>query len=575
MTFCALIQPQLTLAQESSIESLLEQTESLRTIDHSQFLVLLEKLHHQTPSMSPHERWHLRYLDAWQASFQGDYAKADPLLHDVIDHSANAALTAKASAVLMDDLRSNKHYKEAFELANRLAANLPQTQDKLARFMVLAYLSQMLRSAGQYDLAAHYIGEMAQVLPPGEAPCQPMAKLLTVLYESHSLTSSSTELQRGIDTCEAAKEPIFADTIWLVKGSLYLDENKPEKALALLQQITPSIQAAQYYSNTLASQVELAQAYWKLGDDDNARKAALAALAASDPSDISGTLRDAYEVLYRIEKKHGHAIAALAYHEHYVTQDIGYLNDVSARTLAYDMAQQDVLAQKLETEKLSKQNNILQLQQALSIKAVETSRLYIALLLVTLAFIIFWLFRLKRSQLRFKQLSSLDGLTGIFNHQHFMSGVDRTLRLLEKKPASACLVFIDLDHFKQVNDNHGHALGDAVLRRTVTLCKQQLRAGDLFGRLGGEEFGILLQECSLSQGMAIADRIRTAIETTSIDVEERAVSFSASIGLASTETCGHALQRLCKEADAALYRAKRHGRNRVIAHTEDDDLVEA
>jgi diguanylate cyclase (GGDEF)-like protein len=188
--------------------------------------------------------------------------------------------------------------------------------------------------------------------------------------------------------------------------------------------------------------------------------------------------------------------------------------------------------------------------------------------LATLIFIVLWLFRLKRSQLRFKRLSRRDGLTGIFHHQYFVSETDRLLRSLEKKPAHACLISIDLDHFKEVNDTHGHAVGDAVLKHAVTICQRHLRPTDLFGRLGGEEFGILLQECSRSQGLEIADRIRMAIAAANVEMDGHTVSISASVGLASTEAWGYGLQRLCAEADAALYRAKRTGRNRTIVASD-------
>lgn len=521
--------------------------------------------------MLSREHWQLRYLDGWQAAFRGDYANADIILHDIIEHSGDPALVTKASAILMNDMASNKHYVEAFELANRLVANLPKTEDRLARFQVLFYVSQLLRFAGQYDLAADYAREMMQALPPGETSCKPQSMLISVLYESHKLTSSSAEFQQGIDACQAAGQPIFADTIWLVKGSLYLDENQPGKAIALLNRIAPSIRSTQNYYHTQEAQVELAQAYWKLGDDDKARTAALAALATSDPSDVNGTLRDDYEVLYDIEKKHGHAPMALAYYEHYAAQKIGYLNDVSARALAYDVAQQHTLAQKLNAEKLSRQNNVLRLQQALAAKAIETGRLYIVLLLVLLASVVLWLLRIKQSQLRFKQQARLDGLTGILNHQHFIGEAQRVLHLLEHKRESACLVFIDLDYFKQINDTHGHVVGDAVLKHTVAICTRLLRTNDLFGRLGGEEFGILLQPCPYEQGMAIADDMRTAIETTRLDMDGHVVTFSASFGLSSTQTSGHELQRLYQEADTALYRAKRIGRNRVVSNRGDTD----
>jgi diguanylate cyclase (GGDEF)-like protein len=156
-----------------------------------------------------------------------------------------------------------------------------------------------------------------------------------------------------------------------------------------------------------------------------------------------------------------------------------------------------------------------------------------------------------------------------------VSEAERTLRMLERRHGSACLISIDLDHFKQINDTHGHATGDVVLKHTVALCQRQLRPTDLFGRLGGEEFGILLPDCTLDQGMAIADRIRTAIEGTPVNGDGCLVAFSASIGLASTDTSGYELQRLRKDADAALYRAKRTGRNRVMSDAESQGLVKA
>lgn len=575
MAFCALTQPLQAITPESPITALLAQTESLRTSNHPQFQRLLEGLHQQIPSMSVHERWQLRYLDAYQASFEGDYANAEIMLRDIIDHSGDSNLVAKASAVLMNDMGSSKRYTEAFELANRLVADLPKMQDKLTRFLVMFYLSQLLKSAGQYDLAANYARDMMQALPAGETSCKPQALLIQASRASHKLASVTPELQHGIETCQSAGEPVIADSLLLTKASLYLDEGHPEKALVVLQRIAPGIRSNPNYYNTLNFRLELAQAYWKLGKDDQARAAALNALAATSSDDINEALRNAYEVLYHIEKRHGNAASALSYYERYVAQNIGYLNDVSARTLAYEVAQQRILAQKLESEKLSKQNNILRLQQTLAAKTIETSRLYIVLLLLVLASVIYWLFRTKRSQLHFQRQARLDGLTGIFNHQHFISEAQRSLRLLVRKQGSACLLSIDLDYFKQINDTHGHAVGDAVLKHTVAICKQLLRASDLFGRLGGEEFGILLVECPPGQGAAIADRIRTTIEATSVDIDGRSIRFSASIGVASTLTSGYGLQRLCRDADAALYRAKHIGRNRVIAYAEHGDLAKA
>jgi diguanylate cyclase (GGDEF)-like protein len=575
VAWCALGQPGYTAASITDPGQFLDQAETLRTADHSRFVQMLEQIHHEAPGLTFNEQWHLRYLDAWETMFEGQYAKSEAELRDVIDHSGDTSLAAKASGLLMNNLATNRRYEEAFALANRVAAELPQMKDPEIRFTLLTNLSQMLDYAGQTDLAIQYARMADDAVPFGETSCHPLSMQAAALYNGKRLTSASPELQQAISACVVAGEPVFANAMRLTLVSQYLDENQPAKAMALLDQIEPGIVSSHYFPHMLSMQLQRAQAYAKLGNDSEARKAALAAIAMTHPGDISEWLREVYDVLYNVEKKQHHSAAALSYYEQYVIQDKGHLNDISARTLAYEIAQQHTQVQKLETEKLSKQNNILRLQQALTTKAVETGRLYIALLLVVLASVIFWLFRLKRSQLRFKKLSHQDGLTGIFNHQHFISEADRALHALEKKLGHACLVSIDLDHFKQVNDTHGHAMGDVVLRHTVAICQRQLRPIDLFGRLGGEEFGVLLLDCSRNEGMAIADRIRLAIEMTPIEGDGCVVSLSASVGVASTDTSGYDLQRLCREADAALYRAKRTGRNRVISDTESDGLVEA
>ena len=553
----------------------LDKTESLHVRDHAQFAQRLAQIHRESPVLTTPEQWQLRYLDALEASMEGQFTAAEKPLRYVIDHSADPTLAVKASALLMNNLAVSRRYQDAFTLAHRLTIALPRIQDKAVRFQVLGYLSQMLNLAGQTDLAIKYAHMMEDTIPPGMTLCYPRSMLMAALYNAKQLTSSSPDLKQAIDTCKASSQPIVTNTVQLILSTRYLEENRPAEALTLLDRMAPSIRVNHYYPHTLSAQMQRAWAYEQLGRDDDARKAALAAVAMARPGDINDYLKTAYEVLYRIAKRHGDPASTLFYYEHYVTQDKGSLDDTAAQALAYQTVQQQVLTRKLVSEELSKQNNILRLQQALDAKAAETSRLYIVLLLVTLVSIAFWLYRTKRSQLRFKKLSRYDGLTGIFNHQHFIDEAARVLRLLEKKLGHACLISIDLDHFKQVNDTHGHAIGDAVLKRAVTVCQQHLRPTDLFGRLGGEEFGILLHGCSREHGMDIANRIRVTIEATRVEQDSCIVSISASVGLASTETSGHELQRLCRHADAALYRAKRAGRNRVIADTGGGNLAEA
>lgn len=543
----------------------LDQTEALRVKDHRQFTQRLEQIHQAAPPLTPQEQWHLRYLDAFELSLDGDFIGAEKPLRDVMEQSPDSNLSAKAGAVLLTNLAASRRYSAAFELAHNLTLQLPEIQDRAARFQVLGNLSQMLNLAGQTDLAIKYAHMMEDTVPPGMTSCYPKSMLLAARYNAKHLMSSDRAIGEALQVCEAAHQPIVANTIELTLSSLYLDENEPAKALAVLQRIAAGIARDNYYPHSLSAQVQRAQAYEKLNRNDDAVKTALAAVSMARPGQISGYLRDAYEVLYKIAKRRGNATQALSYYEHYVWQNKGTVDDAAAQALAYQTIQQQVLTRQLQGEELSRQNSILKLQQALDAKAAQTSRLYIFVLLIALASIAFLLVRIKRSQLRFKKLASHDGLTGILNHQHFMNEAERLLSVAQSRQTDVSLISIDLDHFKRVNDTHGHATGDEVLKRAVEVCKTQLRANDIFGRLGGEEFGILLPGCPREKATLIANCIRLAIGDTAVAVAEQTIWISASVGLACTSSSGFTLKNLCTDADAALYCAKRSGRNRVVA----------
>ncbi|MEW9624156.1 GGDEF domain-containing protein [Rhodanobacter geophilus] len=556
-------------------DALLKQTWDLQVTDHPRSLQLLAQLNQHAASLTADQQWRLRLLDAWEAEYESDYDRSEALFKDIALHSGNPQLADRASAMLLGQYGITRHYIEAFDLAGRLAARLPQVADVKVRYALLLNLSQAMGLAGQTDLAVRYAHMAMAADSATDSRCYAAAILVDALWNGHRLKPDSPELQQAFEACPAATEPLYSTGIAVALADVYAHGGQPHKALALLDQLQPRVDASGYVSNKLTMLEARAWALAALGEDGSARKAALGIIAAGPSSDFDLWLKDAYEVLYRIEKKQGNAAAALDYHEKFAVLDKAYLDDAHARALAYETVQQHVLAQKLETEQLSRQNAMLRMRQTLDAKTVETNRLYLALLLMALVFAVFWMLRLKRSQLRFKKLSHLDGLTAIYNRQHFMGEAERVLHQLERHKGMACLAFIDLDHFKWINDTHGHAMGDDVLRHVVAICRQHLRPADLFGRLGGEEFGILLAECSREQGSAIAERIRQAVEATRVESDDLTVEVSISVGLSSTDAAGHGLQRLCKEADGALYRAKRSGRNRVAADAVDDIAVKA
>ena len=552
----------------------LQRADRIKTSNHAEFVQILHRLEQERARLPPEQQSYLRYLEAWQVAYAGDYERASSQLGAVIGQSDDPVLRVRALATLVNILGVGHRYEEAFARMSQMLEQLPRIDDKAVRYQALGEAAQLLIAAGQYELAVGYADQMLADLPPGESACKAMFFKLHARYRSGEAREPDAVFQEGVDTCVKAGEILVANAMRADVAALDMRRGRVADAIALLEKNYADVRSDQYPSLTAQVDGLLAQAYWTQGNVEKSEHFAHAVIDNGIKGEYTEPLSQAYEVLYRIARQRGDFPAALAWHEKYMAADKGYLDDVGARTLAYQMVRQQVQARKEQVDALNKQNQILQLQQALDRKAVETSRLYIVLLLTVLGFIALWLYRLKRSQLRFMRLARRDGLTGIYNRQHFVAEAEQALAYARRSARGASLVLLDLDHFKQINDSHGHAVGDQVLKQAVAVCQQHLRSTDIFGRLGGEEFGILLPECPIDQVLARAERIRREIEALSGDGHDSVVT--ASLGVASTARSGYELRQLLVDADAALYRAKRAGRNRVVSgHADAEDCAAA
>lgn len=551
-------------ANPSSPEAILARADAIKITDFAAFGRLLDQLDAMDGKLAPAEHWKLRFLQGWRATWVGDYEAGRRALEEVADHSTESVLRFRAIATLINLLGVGHRYQEAFVRLNQLQELMPSIRDRKARFQGLGEASQLLSSAGQFEQAEAYAKEMMDNPPPGETICMGAQHVLRARREASRLDVLDPMYERAIETCDGAGREVFADNMRADIAAFHLSHGRPAEAVKILTEHREGLRALNYPALLAEYDATLAQAYLQLGDLANARRFGLSAVAGSIRDEFTDPRRLAYGVLYQVEQRLGNAQAALGYHEKYMAADKAYLDDVSARSLAFQIVDQQLLARKSEVDSLNKQNEILRLTGALDRKEVETGRLYIFVLLASLAAIVWLVLWLRRSQLRFMKLARRDGLTGICNREHFVEQADRVLAYGARSDRGACLILFDLDHFKNVNDTYGHAIGDEVLKRAVDVCRRALHACDVFGRLGGEEFAVLLPDCSPAQARARAEQLRLSIAATSSTQARPNLTVTASFGIAGTMQCGFELHRLLVVADAALYRAKRAGRNCVF-----------
>jgi diguanylate cyclase (GGDEF)-like protein len=157
-----------------------------------------------------------------------------------------------------------------------------------------------------------------------------------------------------------------------------------------------------------------------------------------------------------------------------------------------------------------------------------------------------------------------DDLTGVLNRGTVLEVLNRELALVARKSVPVAIILADLDDFKQVNDKHGHAIGDTVLREAARRLATPMRPYDAIGRYGGEEFLIVLPGCGVESALLVAERIRCSVANQAITTSAGAVPMTVSLGVAAVDNAAPQGQdALIQSADDALYRAKRAGRNRV------------
>jgi diguanylate cyclase (GGDEF)-like protein len=161
------------------------------------------------------------------------------------------------------------------------------------------------------------------------------------------------------------------------------------------------------------------------------------------------------------------------------------------------------------------------------------------------------------------RLMTVDGLTQVFNKRYFHEAIEREVNRAVRYKRKLSLLLFDLDHFKRKNDEYGHVAGDAILRHVAQTLVHKLRREDIFARVGGEEFAVLLPEIDVEGAFQTAEKVRHVVEQTPCVFDGVAIACTVSVGVATLAVPVNTAQLLYERADAALYRAKGEGRNRV------------
>jgi diguanylate cyclase (GGDEF)-like protein len=556
---------------------LLRKADHQRLLDYPAFVQTLRDAHSEP--LEPRQADYLHYLEGWKDAYEGHDGAALEELRPLMTAASDFSLRFRAEVTAVHVLSLAMRYEEAYTLLATALGQLPRISDRDAREQGLLDAAELYGDVGQYDLSQSYAQTLIEENWAGRGRCEGGTERVRSLLETGRL-GYDTQVLSVIQACRKAGETLYASKARMVLGRFYNGAGRYDDAIRLLTAHYEEVE--RLYNPRLLSAYNalLAQSYYSRGKvnlaDELARRVVMSSIDRQ-----SAPLADAYQVLYEIARERGDFRAALAFHEKYAAVDKAYLDEVSARSLAFQRVMHESIAHQLQVAALSRRNSVLQLQEQLSEQAAKTSRLQVILLTVVLSFlglmtalIAVWACRTKRLQLHFMTLSRTDALTGIYNRPYFIEQAESLLEHSRRAGLDVSVVLWDADHFKAVNDRFGHAAGDSVLRRMVGACKAQLRRTDILGRFGGEEFAVVLPGCSAEEAAQRANIVRTAMSRIAVlEGQPGSGTVSASFGVSCTRVSGYELGGLLGHADAALYTAKGAGRNRVVIYdaTRDTD----
>ncbi len=178
--------------------------------------------------------------------------------------------------------------------------------------------------------------------------------------------------------------------------------------------------------------------------------------------------------------------------------------------------------------------------------------------------------QLQEDMLKLRQLADTDFMTGLMNRRSFLAVADDAVAFCRRYKRNMATLMIDIDHFKRINDTHGHAAGDDAIKRVAEIVNQSIRTTDKAARFGGEEFVVLLREIDQETAVLLADRIRTSIEGATVIYDNVVIPLTVSVGLALFDESDRDVQDVIERADQGLYVAKKTGRNRTFLMPAED-----
>ncbi|WDT87459.1 GGDEF domain-containing protein [Alteromonas sp. 009811495] len=545
-------------------DELLQQAEKYKSSDVSKFNAILSTLQNNESQLTDEQYWLFTYLKGYATVYSGKPSEALTLYNKAFNGSNSIELKILSLRSILNIHAMQRQFEKGYLAATELHSLLPRASQTTVDHARVG-LAIFYNKAGEFEQAIEEIRSVELSNADMRTQCFGKSILVEALYKTkHS--SFDSAVNDSLDICSKAEENVPYGLNLLFKAKYEINNGSPGSAYELLSNNMSIIEATAYPYLQADFYSTLGAALFSLNDRVGSLSYSEKALEVSiNMADVEPKLL-ALETLAKLSEESGDFAQALTLYKLYAEAEKAFLDETKAKQLAIQQAKIESIEKTNQIALLDKENAVLKAEARAGKEEQLNAQLTAGMLALLALATLMWAYKNRRMHLILRHKAQTDQLTKIANRSHFSAESEQLLKQRKLVKTPVAFIIFDLDFFKQVNDNHGHIVGDWVLTNAVQAVKPLLRATDKFGRMGGEEFAIMLAGCDAQQAMAVAEDCRQAIEAMDCSPSGAAFNVTASFGVADSTQCGYNFDKLYGCADEALYQSKHAGRNRVYLY---------
>ncbi|MCZ8530479.1 GGDEF domain-containing protein [Alteromonas sp. PRIM-21] len=550
----------LSFAAETG-NSILEEAYKIRSSNPKKSRELFKSL--DKASLSEDDKELYDFTAAYMELVAGDLLSASEAYRQIAEGDYSFRYQFQSYAALAAINAATQNWAEAFSAMDFLTENIDRVTDPLVKEQAHNAIINFYSSIDEKETVISYGNSLISGQHSPRFTCFLHMQLIVALVSTQSDSLSEDSFTKALNYCESAEEKIALIAIYTHYATYLYNKNEIEASLAVLNEHLSEVESTKYPPLLEEYYALLSKIYFLREEYEKAQEYAYKVLGEEEDtgyaviSDI-----DAYEVLYQIAEKQQNYEKALQLHKDYAKARSLNLSSMSNKMLSIHKAQQDSLIKSNQITLLDAENSLLKAKAQLAQEESNIRRLIYLVLFMAFLVTAFWLYKKRSHYIALEKISQRDGLTGIANRTYFTKISAELIKYADQHGKPVSLIIFDLDDFKKINDTYGHQVGDQALQSAVTAALKGCRPDDYIGRLGGEEFGIILPNCDLEHAMTVAQRCRKQIELTNQSGSQQ-FKLTASFGVASAPKVAYDFEALFENADKALYQSKNSGKNRV------------